>query len=65
MKQQVLLEWGGRTISLETGAVARPASGAAWARYADTVVLATPVAMPEPREGVDFLPRTVNYQEQT
>ena len=65
MKQQVQLEWGGRTISLETGAVARQASGAIWARYADTVVLATAVAMPEPREGVDFLPLTVNYQEKT
>jgi polyribonucleotide nucleotidyltransferase len=65
MKQQVQLEWGGRTISLETGAVARQASGAVWARYADTVVLATAVAMPEPREGVDFLPLTVNYQEKT
>jgi polyribonucleotide nucleotidyltransferase len=65
MKHQVELEWGGRTISLETGAVARQASGAVWAKYADTVVLATAVAMPEPREGVDFLPLTVNYQEKT
>ncbi len=65
MKQQVQLEWGGRTITLETGAVARQASGAVWARYADTVVLATAVAMPEPRENVDFLPLTVNYQEKT
>ena len=65
MKQQVQIEWGGRTISLETGAVARQASGAVWARYADTVVLATAVAMPEPREGVSFLPLTVNYQEKT
>ncbi|MDF1535964.1 MAG: polyribonucleotide nucleotidyltransferase [bacterium] len=65
MKSQVQLEWGGRTITLETGAVARQASGSVWARYADTVVLATVVAMPEPREGVDFLPLTVNYQEKT
>jgi polyribonucleotide nucleotidyltransferase len=65
MKQQVELQWGGRTISLETGRVARQASGAVWASYADTVVLATAVAMPEPREGVDFLPLTVNYQEKT
>ena len=48
MKHQVQLEWGGRTITLETGAVARQASGSVWARYADTVVLATVVAMPEP-----------------
>jgi len=63
MKKQVELDWGGRTITLETGALARQSNGAVWARYADTVVLATAVAMPEPREGVDFLPLTVNYQE--
>jgi len=65
MKHQVQQEWGGRIVSFETGAVARQASGAVWARYADTVVLATVVAMPEPREAVDFLPLTVNYQEKT
>jgi len=65
MKHQVELQWGGRTLSLETGQVARHASGAVWARYADTVVLATAVAMPDPREGADFLPLTVNYQEKT
>jgi polyribonucleotide nucleotidyltransferase len=65
MKSQVQLEWGGRTITLETGAIARQASGSVWARYADTVVLATVVAMPEPRVGADFLPLTVNYQEKT
>lgn len=65
MKHEIQLEWGGRTITLETGAMARQANGAILARYADTVVLATAVAMPEPREGVDFLPLTVNYQEKT
>ncbi|NOY86282.1 MAG: polyribonucleotide nucleotidyltransferase [Deltaproteobacteria bacterium] len=65
MKHQTQLEWGGRALVLETGAVARQASGAVLARYADTVVLATAVSMPEPREGVDFLPLTVNYQEKT
>ena len=63
MKKQVEMDWGGRTITLETGALARQSNGAVWARYADTVVLATAVAMPEPREGADFLPLTVNYQE--
>jgi len=65
MKHEIQLEWGGRTITLETGALARQANGAILARYADTVVLATAVTMPEPREGVDFLPLTVNYQEKT
>lgn len=65
MKKQVELHWGGRTITLETGALARQSNGAIWARYADTVVLATAVAMPEPREGTDFLPLTVNYQEKS
>lgn len=63
--KQVNIEWGGRSITLETGVLARQANGAVLARYADTVVLATAVAMPEPREGVDFLPLTVNYQEKT
>ena len=65
MKHEIQLEWGGRTITLQTGAMARQANGAILARYADTVVLATAVSMPEPREGVDFLPLTVNYQEKT
>jgi polyribonucleotide nucleotidyltransferase len=65
MKHQVKLDWGGKTLTLETGSMARQANGAVLARYADTVVLATAVAMPEPREGVDFLPLTVNYQEKT
>jgi len=65
MKKQVELDWGGRTITLETGALARQSNGAVWARYADTVVLATAVAMSEAREGTDFLPLTVNYQEKS
>ncbi|TNF47391.1 polyribonucleotide nucleotidyltransferase [bacterium] len=65
MKHEIQLEWGDRTITLETGALARQANGAILASYADTVVMATAVAMPEPREGADFLPLTVNYQEKT
>jgi polyribonucleotide nucleotidyltransferase len=65
MKKQVELQWGGRTITLETGALARQSNGAVWARYADAVVLATAVAMPDQREGTDFLPLTVNYQEKS
>jgi polyribonucleotide nucleotidyltransferase len=53
----------GRTLSIETGRVARAADGAAWVRYGDTVVLVTAVASKQPREGIDFFPLTVDYQE--
>jgi polyribonucleotide nucleotidyltransferase len=56
-------EWGGRTLTLETGKVARQADGAVIATYGETVVLATVVGANSPREGVDFFPLTVNYQE--
>ena len=57
------IEWGGRTLSLESGRVARQADGAVLARYGDTVVLATAVGAKSPKEGIDFFPLTVNYQE--
>ena len=53
----------GRNLSIEAGQVARAADGAAWVRYGDTVVLVTAVAIKEPREDIDFLPLTVDYQE--
>ena len=53
----------GRTLSIETGRVARAADGAAWVRSGDTVVLVTAVASKEAREGIDFFPLTVDYQE--
>jgi len=53
----------GRTLSIEAGRVARAADGAAWVRYGDTVVLVTAVASKQPREGTDFFPMTVDYQE--
>ncbi|MBV9905365.1 MAG: polyribonucleotide nucleotidyltransferase, partial [Alphaproteobacteria bacterium] len=56
-------EWGGRTLTLETGKVARQADGAVVATYGETVVLATVVSEHQPREGRDFFPLTVNYQE--
>lgn len=59
------LDWGGRTLKLETGKIARQADGAVMATYGETVVLATVVAAKAPREGVDFLPLTVDYQEKT
>jgi len=62
-KHRVELDWGGRKLILETGKVARQADGAVVASYGDTTVLATVVAAKTPREGVDFLPLTVDYQE--
>ena len=55
--------WGGRTLTLETGRIARQADGAVLATYGATTVLCTVVAQRQPREGVDFFPLTVNYQE--
>ena len=60
---KVHLDWGGRTLTLETGKMARQADGAVVATYGATIVLATVVAAKKPREGVDFLPLTVDYQE--
>src|ERR1700735_3794209 len=56
-------EWGGRTLTLETGKIARQADGSVLATYGETIVLATVVGAPNPKEGVDFFPLTVNYQE--
>src|SRR5580704_2044602 len=61
----VEIDWGGRPLRLETGKIARQADGAVVATYGETVVLATVVAAKTPREGVDFLPLTVDYQEKT
>jgi len=60
---RVELDWGGRKLTLETGRMARQADGAVLATYGETTVLATTVAAKNPREGVDFLPLTVDYQE--
>jgi polyribonucleotide nucleotidyltransferase len=60
---RVQLDWGGRRLTLETGRLARQADGAVFASYGDTTVIATVVAAKQPKEGIDFLPLTVNYQE--
>ncbi len=57
------IEWGGRTLSLETGKVARQADGAVMATLGETTVLCTAVAASSPKPGQDFFPLTVNYQE--
>jgi len=62
-KQEI--EWGGRTLTLESGRIARQADGAVLATYGDTVVLCTAVGQRTPKAGIDFFPLTVNYQEKT
>ncbi len=56
-------EIGGKSFSLEAGKLAEQADGAVIVRYGDTVVLATAVAAKQPREGADFFPLTVDYEE--
>ncbi|HEX4065091.1 MAG TPA: polyribonucleotide nucleotidyltransferase [Acidobacteriaceae bacterium] len=64
MKQEVSVELaGGKRLHFETGRMAKQASGAALVTSGDTVVLATAVASPDPREGIDFFPLTVDYRE--
>src|SRR3984893_11892118 len=66
MKQEVSIELSGaKSLSFETGNLAKQAHGAAVVRMGDNVVLATAVSNPEPREGIDFFPLTVDYREYT
>ena len=62
-KKTVSLEWGGKTLTLETGQIARQADGAVLATYGETVVLCAVTAAKSVREGQDFFPLTVHYQE--
>ena len=66
MKQEVTVELaGGKRLTFETGRMAKQASGAVLVTQGDNVVLATAVAAPEPKEGLDFFPLTVDYREYT
>ncbi len=65
MKHQFQVDFAGKPFSTETGQVAKQANGAVVVRYGETVVLVTAVASEEKREGIDFLPLTVNYLEMT
>ena len=56
---------GGHPLTLETGRLARQANGAVVVRYGDTMVLVTACYAPSEREGIDFLPLTVDYRENT
>ncbi|HXS77757.1 MAG TPA: polyribonucleotide nucleotidyltransferase [Terracidiphilus sp.] len=65
-KQEVTVELaGGKRLVFETGRMAKQASGAALVTTGETVVLATAVASPDQREGIDFFPLTVDYREYT
>ncbi|MDE2412736.1 MAG: polyribonucleotide nucleotidyltransferase [Sphingomonadales bacterium] len=59
----VSMEWGGKTLTLETGRIARQADGAVLATYGETVVLCAVTAAKNVKEGQDFFPLTVHYQE--
>ena len=65
-KHEVAVELaGGKRLVFETGRMAKQASGAALVSTGETVVLSTAVASPDPREGIDFFPLTVDYREYT
>jgi len=63
MKHSVQVEVGGRLLILETGEVARQAGGSVLMRYGDTVVIVAATKEDRVREGIDFLPLSVDYQE--
>ncbi len=63
MPQTFAVEVGGRTLSFETGKMAAQANGAVFVKYGETGVLVTAVASDRLREGIDFLPLTVDYLE--
>src|SRR5438270_1098666 len=66
MKQTPTVELaGGKTLQIETGHLAKQAQGSAIVRQGDNVVLGTACASPDPREGIDFFPLTVDYREYT
>ena len=65
MMQKFQIDFGGRPFSIETGKMAKQASGSVVVQYGETMVLVTAVSSEEKREGIDFLPLTVNYLEMT
>jgi len=65
MIQKLQIDFGGRPFSIETGKVAKQANGSVLVQYGETVVLVTAVTSEKKREGLDFIPLTVNYLEMT
>jgi len=65
MREKLSIELGNKTLTIETGRVAKQADGAVVVQYGETVVLVTAVSSEMTRPGIDFFPLTVNYQEMT
>ncbi len=65
MSYKVEFELGGRTMTIESGKMAKQANGAVTVRYGDSMVVATVCAMTEPKTGQDFFPLTVEYREKS
>ena len=63
MYKQFTMELAGRTLKIDIGRIAAQANGAAFMHYGDTVVLCTATASDKPREGIDFFPLSVEYEE--
>lgn len=63
MQKKFTMELAGRNLTIETGLLAQLANGSALVRYGDTVVLSTATASTSPREGIDFFPLSVDYEE--
>src|SRR2546428_3833153 len=63
--QRVQIEFHGRTLTVETGRMAKQAGGAALVQLGESVVLVTATALTTAREGIDFFPLTCDYQEKT
>ena len=63
MYKSFSMELAGRTLTVDVGRVAAQANGAAFVHYGDTVVLSTATASDKPREGIDFFPLSVEYEE--
>ena len=63
MYKSYTMELAGRTLRVDIGRVAAQANGAAFMHYGDTVVLSTATASDKPRDGIDFFPLSVEYEE--
>ncbi len=63
MSKKFTMDLAGRTLTVETGELAQLANGSALVRYGDTVIMSTATASGSPREGIDFFPLSVDYEE--
>ncbi len=63
MYKSYSMEIGGKTLTVEIGRVCAQANGAALIRYGETTVLSTATASDKPRDGIDFFPLSVEYEE--